>query len=67
MYDDFGKHVVIYGAGFEAERFLCLREKELDVEFFIDRIANRTFHGKQVFAIEEVQKYIKKRYWLQQI
>lgn len=61
MYDDFGKHVVIYGAGFEAERFLCLKEKELDVEFFIDRIANRTFHGKQVFAIEEVQKLHKKK------
>lgn len=59
MHDDFGKKIVIYGAGFEAERFLCYRKDEFDVEFYIDRIANRTFHGKQVYAIEEVPEDIQ--------
>lgn len=59
MHEDFGKKIVIYGAGFEAERFLCHRKDEFDVEFYIDRIANRTFHGKQVYAIEEVPEDIQ--------
>lgn len=61
MHEEFGEKVVIYGAGFEAERFLCLKEKELDIEFFIDKIANRTFHGKPVYTIDEVQSVQEKK------
>ena len=35
MHEDFGKKIVIYGAGFEAERFLCHRKDEFDVEFIV--------------------------------
>jgi hypothetical protein len=47
------KKIVIYGAGFEAERFITYSQGAYEPEYYIDRNANRTFHGKKVYTYEE--------------
>ena len=59
MRKNVGKDVVIWGAAFEAEKFECLYGTEYNVEFYIDRNANRTFHGKPVYTYDEKKDELK--------
>ena len=55
------KKIIIYGAGFEAEKFYYLIKDKVDIKFLIDRNAekNSIFHGKRIYKLEEKIEELK--------
>jgi hypothetical protein len=47
------KNIVLYGAGYTAEKFLCLKGQKYKISFCIDKNADRTFHGLPVYSIDD--------------
>lgn len=47
------KKVVLYGAGYVAEKFWCKNRHRFEVEYLIDKTADRLFHNIPVYTFEE--------------
>lgn len=56
------KKIAVYGAGLEGEKFYCRYRDKYDIQYFIDKNNNRTFHGIQVYSLEQVESRIGEYY-----
>lgn len=48
------KEIVLYGAGFEGEKFYWQYHDKYKIAFAVDQLNNRDFHGLQVYSSDEV-------------